>query len=494
MEEEEEEEDDEDVEDLNVKRKPSRRQRGKSVEKEASEESEDDNGEQEEKKENKTEVTEEEKPKKRGRGRPPGRKNKVNLLTSSVYEIGTVPTHRFINSEADLHEDDSKTRTENGNRRILKVKKVNNSPFPVPVDDNGDFIPLVEEEDEYITEDDPKGDEKIDRNGNLKGGRDFRVRTFTVTGKGDKLYMLLTEPARCLGYRDAYYLFLKHPLLYKFILSSEEKADLVERKILPNLYKSRTIGLVTARSIFKEFGPRIIIGGRKVIDDYYEDAAREVGDAEGELAVPDDIVPENKADYNKKRYIAWYGGSQIHQQQNAQQISSPGPNGSGLSSNSVNKYIGFPMHKEFKLKSALTDDIINEKNWVSEHAVALLNYNSTLTAKRLNTQDNGYGQADFFTGLYFVPNNTQPTKGTWIKEIKKEEGWSIPQVNYSNWAGLNGDVTCHSDGLVYKAVFKSSSLIHRTGLLGVERHIFEDCVDKEVRDAILKQQEAEGSL
>jgi len=167
----------------------------------------------------------------------------------------------------------------------------------------------------------------VDETGLLQGGREYRVRTFKIMGKGDRLYMLSTEPARCCGFRDSYLFFTKHPKLFKVVVADDEKKDLIDRNILPSSYKGRNIGVVTARSVFREFGARIIVGGRKVIDDYKVEEARAHGDVEGELADPEDRVPDNKDDYNRNRYVAWFGASDVYRtsaQANSGQAVKPG--------------------------------------------------------------------------------------------------------------------------------------------------------------------------
>src|SRR5262245_40685965 len=48
------------------------------------------------------------------------------------------------------------------------------------------------------------GEKKVLPTGHLLGGREYRCRTFHVPARGDKLFMLATECARVLGYRDSY--------------------------------------------------------------------------------------------------------------------------------------------------------------------------------------------------------------------------------------------------------------------------------------------------
>ena len=180
----------------------------------------------------------------------------------------------------------------------------------VPLDKEGNMANV--KDDEVEIPEDPEGETKVDKNGQLQDGREYRVRTFTVAGKGDRLYMLSTEPARCIGFRDSYLFFQKHKPLFKIILSDEAKRDLIERDLIPHSYKGRAIGVVTARSVYREFGARIVIRGRKITDDYHVATARANGDIEGEIAVPDDQLPAPGEVYDRNRYVAWHGASSVY--------------------------------------------------------------------------------------------------------------------------------------------------------------------------------------
>jgi hypothetical protein len=144
---------------------------------------------------------------------------------------------------------------------------------------------LNPEGDEYIPREiDESGERKVDMMGNLQGGRKYRCKTFLVPNRGQKLFMLATECARVLGYRDSYLLFNKNRSLFKIIASQPEKDDLIAQEILPYSYRSRQIAIVTARSMFRQFGSRVIEGGRRVRDDYWESKARKQGFTEEDLA------------------------------------------------------------------------------------------------------------------------------------------------------------------------------------------------------------------
>lgn len=213
-----------------------------------------------------------------------------------------------------------------------------------PIDKEGNMMDVVD--DEVDLPEDEEGEKKVDKMGNLQGGRDYRCRTFTIPGRGSRLYMLSTEPARCVGFRDSYLFFSKHKKLYKIIISDEEKLEMIERKLIPHSYKGRAIGVCTARSVFREFGARIIIGGKRIIDDYEVAAARAEGVIEGQLADPNDILPKPNEDYNKNQYVAWHGASSVY---HSGVPSVPAPSGKAI-----------PGQKRRVM--------INDVNWMLEHA------------------------------------------------------------------------------------------------------------------------------
>ena len=197
-----------------------------------------------------------------------------------------------------------------GGGRWAKAKGGPSHVTQVPVDKEGNMANVVD--DEVELPEDSEGERKVTKNGELLDDREYRVRTFKIEGKGDRLYMLSTEPARCIGFRDSYLFFQKHKQLYKIIIAEEAKKDLIDRGIIPHSYKGRAIGVVTARSVFREFGAKIVVGGKKVTDDYSVAEARARGDVEGEYAVPEDEVPGGAEGYDRNRYVAWHGASSVY--------------------------------------------------------------------------------------------------------------------------------------------------------------------------------------
>lgn len=347
-------------------------------------------------------------------------------------------------------------------RRIVKKKPAKvkgrrgrkplpSTPGPV-VDDNGKKYDLIDEE--YNLTEDEEGETKITKNGELQGGRQFRVRTFTVKGRGPRLYMLSTEPARCMGFRDSYLLFQKHRLLHKVVLNQDEKFDLIDRDIIPHSYKGRVIGLVTARSIYREFGAKIVVGGRYVTDDYYGERVKKMGHyTEGELAEPEDTINRG-GNYNQNQFVAWHGASNIYHQSTAQ-VYQP-------------HYESLELKSMRALKSA---NLVNEENWMFKHAEAARDFETTLLAGR---QVVSRGFKDTYTGITMIPELTQSTK-----------------VGYQKVVDPESQHTGKRKSLIYETLLHSNNLTKTTGLKDVPLSIFEDVVDEETKRAILRQQQLE---
>ncbi|KAI0372528.1 hypothetical protein BV20DRAFT_939758 [Pilatotrama ljubarskyi] len=157
--------------------------------------------------------------------------------------------------------------------------------------------------DEYVTEDDPKGDTKIDKNGNLLGGRRFKAQTFVLPNRHpERKYMLAIDAARTSGFRDSLYYFRRNPLALKLNATQWEKEHLIEQGKLGSHLKTRSVTLVTARSAFKLHGAKMLVDGRWVVDDYYEDKALEEITAKG--LKPGDLVGELQDPTNAASEVA----------------------------------------------------------------------------------------------------------------------------------------------------------------------------------------------
>ncbi|KAI1172903.1 hypothetical protein F4777DRAFT_559891 [Nemania sp. FL0916] len=276
--------------------------------------------------------------------------------------------------------DPPKRRGRGGWRGRGGRKGASYQPTQQAIDKEGNVMDIID--DELALPEDPEGETKVDKMGHLQGGREYRCRTFTIVGRGDRLYMLSTEPARCVGFRDSYLFFTKHKRLYKIIVDDEEKRDMIDRDIIPHSYKGRAIGVVTARSVFREFGALIVVGGKRVYDDYEVAKARTEGVVEGEVADPNDRHVAGE-EYNKNQYVAWHGASAVY---HSGAPSQPAQSG------------------KVDIKKRRVN--ITDMNWQLEHAREASRFNADLAAVR---RMNMAGIYDVHTNTIQYPAIMQPT-------------------------------------------------------------------------------------
>jgi chromatin structure-remodeling complex protein RSC7 len=319
-----------------------------------------------------------------------------------------------------------------------------------PVDKEGNMMDVIN--DEVELPEDPEGETKVDKMGHLQDGRDYRCRTFTVLGRGERLYMLSTEPARCVGFRDSYLFFAKHKRLYKIIIDEEEKRDMIEREIIPHSYKGRAIGIVTARSVFREFGAQIIIGGKKIIDDYEVQKAKMDGAVEGELADPNDKFTPGE-EYNKNQYVAWHGASSVYH--------------SGAPT--------VPLQSGKVIDGKKRRVVVNDVNWMFEHArearyvnsFIFLNLLLIFTYSRFNSvlavarKANLNGVYDPHTNMMQYPATMQPSHARWEVAPDFVDGTTNTTVNGDNAEDDEEHPDNYSQSIFtpVKSVYKKNFLI-----------------------------------
>lgn len=242
---------------------------------------------------------------------------------------------------------------------------------PVQIEDDETVLALVDED----------GERKVDDNGVLSGDRQYRVRTFTLLGRGQRLYMLSTEPARCMGYRDSYLFFLRHKTLHRVNLDENEKDDLADRELIPNGYRTRQLAVLTARSVFREFGARSVVGGRRIIDDYWEKEYIQRGFERGTLADPNDRLPPPGVEYNRNQFVAWHGASHVYHTQ-----------------------------PQSERRSLRRTPAINDVNWITAHAQSASTYNAELSEFRKRMLQ---GVHEAHTGQWVYPAISQPERVIW---------------------------------------------------------------------------------
>ncbi len=100
-------------------------------------------------------------------------------------------------------------------------------------------------------------------------GRSYRITAFALPRNPNKLYCLTAEACKVLDYRDSYLFHTRNKHLPRLYATPEDREYLASRHLLPSNFKNRTLGLVTARSLFRHFGHLIIQNGRRWWDDYW---------------------------------------------------------------------------------------------------------------------------------------------------------------------------------------------------------------------------------
>ncbi|KAI5480214.1 chromatin structure-remodeling complex protein RSC7 [Pseudohyphozyma bogoriensis] len=125
-------------------------------------------------------------------------------------------------------------------------------------------------DDEIILPEDERGEAKIDADGNLLGGRAFKVATFTspLRPNPNKLYMLSIDAARASGFRDSLYFFRRNPLIHKLSCNQAEKDRLIELGKLSTNLKSRAVTMVSAKNCFKVMGAQFVLNEDKALQEH----------------------------------------------------------------------------------------------------------------------------------------------------------------------------------------------------------------------------------
>ncbi|RSH87287.1 hypothetical protein EHS25_003196 [Saitozyma podzolica] len=151
-------------------------------------------------------------------------------------------------------------------------------------------------DDELVLPDDPKGDTKVDAEGRLLGGREYKLVTFTSPTRRNpnRVYALTIDAARACGYTDSLAFLRRCPQVLKLGCNPDERQMLIDIGRVTGNLKHRMVTMVAVRNVFKLMGARVIKGGKWVTDDYYEDESlvkcAENGFTPYTQAVDDDII------------------------------------------------------------------------------------------------------------------------------------------------------------------------------------------------------------
>ena len=123
-------------------------------------------------------------------------------------------------------------------------------------------------DDELILPDNEKGDTKIDADGRLLGGREYKVVTFTSASRRNpnKVYALTIDAARACGYNDSLQFLRRSPMIVKLPCTQEERQMLIDIGRVTGNLKHRMVTMVAMRNIYKTMGCRVVKSESQHVD------------------------------------------------------------------------------------------------------------------------------------------------------------------------------------------------------------------------------------
>ncbi|OCF60682.1 hypothetical protein L486_00318 [Kwoniella mangroviensis CBS 10435] len=300
-------------------------------------------------------------------------------------------------------------------------------------------------DDELVLDEDEKGNTKIDVEGRLLGGREYKLVTFTSSTRRnpDKLYTMTIDAARALGYTDSLAFLRRYPQILKLSCTADERQLLIDIGRIAGNLKHRQVTMVSVRNVFKLMGARVIKGGKWVTDDYYETEAiercKEMGYDPGTLAENEEV---NSRENQMTRDLG-LGDSSLY--------NTNGPGGGRYSYSLTPFYpIGGPTttfagngsdpfteagsgNKKQKLKSAG----VNDQNWIYLTSKDSLAVNQQLQAyrnERLGTLDGTDLEGNW---VYTVEEKAEEKE----EQVQEEDKKMLAPGLDRKRSGLSHDVT-----------------------------------------------------
>ncbi|KAI7863569.1 chromatin remodelling complex Rsc7/Swp82 subunit-domain-containing protein [Spinellus fusiger] len=222
---------------------------------------------------------------------------------------------------------------------------------------------------------DPVGETKVDLDGCLLGGRHYRVPTFALPDRSNMLFMFSKDPAALLGFRDSFVFLKKNPKLVKVHVNDAEKSHLVEMGLLRSTFRTREVSVVTARSVYKQFGHRVLKKGRKGRDDYYY-----TGEMEEEFLDDKDSEDDGKEVAGEKAWAPSFTGRNNITNKRVTPLAGP----------------------------------VTEVNWMHHVALSIRDFNTHLCEYRRENPT----FYDIHTNVYQIPVNKQPLKRLFLQDTK----------------------------------------------------------------------------
>ncbi|KAI8139290.1 chromatin remodelling complex Rsc7/Swp82 subunit-domain-containing protein [Fennellomyces sp. T-0311] len=315
------------------------------------------------------------------KGRPPKKKSSNSSGRDEGDDLdytGEESDQSFGDDEIDnMSDTDSLNRGKKRGRPKAGSASKDERPKSTPV---ASASPSLDIESDY----DEIGETKVDRGGKLLGGRQYKVPTFQLPNRGHMLYMFSKDPAALLGFRDSFVFLKKNPKLVKVHVTDAEKGYLVQHNLLRSTFRTREVSVVTARSVFKQFGHRVLKKGRRGRDDYYY-----TGEDEGDF--PEDHSEEEGKETGDKGWSPFAVSGR-----------------NNLTSNSRRP-----------ANTKMSAPVITETNWMHHVALSIRNFNTQLCEYR---RDNS-AFYDLHTSVHQIPSSKQPIRLLYEmtdRPIKKE--------------------------------------------------------------------------
>lgn len=121
---------------------------------------------------------------------------------------------------------------------------------------------------------DLQGEKRISAYGKLWEGRAWLFNTLKFPGS-EYWFVLLIDLVKCLQYDDDEQSFLdKYDQLLALEATEEQKVFLQRKGLLKEPFP-QSVKYFTTKSVFVQFGAAVLLGGVRVLDDYWESLARE---------------------------------------------------------------------------------------------------------------------------------------------------------------------------------------------------------------------------
>ncbi|KAI8972041.1 chromatin remodelling complex Rsc7/Swp82 subunit-domain-containing protein [Mycotypha africana] len=174
------------------------------------------------------------------------------------------------------------------------------------------------------------------------------------------------DPTKLLGFRDSYLFFQKNPTLKRVRITEDEKKVLVDMGLLVHHFKHRDVAVVTARSVFKRFGYRVVKRGKRFRDDYYENAMQDDQFSSTPASVHDAAESDSRS--GRRNNLLSSSAASVYDEDTD----------SGQNDGSRKSLI----NKSAKSEGYASNAPLNQETWMHHAALAARSFNAQLHERR----------------------------------------------------------------------------------------------------------------